>query len=91
MLSDSARQGIYLSLADTRFGIESAKYETDRKNWEILGVYFVRSWVIAFGALLLTDLIPFLQAATEVYASLLAIGSPFAALSRHLNCPDASL
>lgn len=40
--------------------------ESDRKNWEILGVYFVRSWTIAFGALLLTDLIPFLQASIEV-------------------------
>jgi hypothetical protein len=65
--------------------------QSDRKKWEILGVYFVRSWTVAFGALLLTDLNPFLQASIDVYASLLAIGSPFAALSRHLNCPDASL
>ena len=49
------------------------------------------SFTFAFGAFFLTDLTPSMQASFVVYASLDAIGSPLAALSLNLNCPETSL
>jgi len=57
----------------------------------VMTFYVAKSCTTDFGALLLTDVMPFLQDSFVVYASLLAITSPLEALSRHLRLPALSL
>ena len=53
--------------------------------------YFSASTTSAIGAFFFTDAIPFLQDATDSYASPVAIVSPLDALSLHRHLPALSV